>query len=124
MELTAFSLILTGVVFEVLGQLAFKRGAAGVVRVSGEQGVLRYWRDLGLDRWIQLGVAVHVVALLFWVAALSFVPLSIAFPLASLSYCGAAIGAHYWLGEKIGRHSIAAIALITIGAALVCWPRG
>jgi undecaprenyl phosphate-alpha-L-ara4N flippase subunit ArnE len=123
MELKAFSLIMTGVVFEVLGQVAFKRGAAVVVRVSGERGVLRYWRDLMLDRWIQLGVAVQVVALLLWIAALSFVPLSIAFPLASLSYCGAAIGGHYWLGEKLGHRSGVAIALITVGVALVCWPQ-
>jgi undecaprenyl phosphate-alpha-L-ara4N flippase subunit ArnE len=124
MELRAFSLIMTGVVFEVLGQVAFKRGAAAVVSAGGEQSVFRYWRDLALDRWIQLGVAVQVVALLLWVAALSFVPLSIAFPLASLSYCGAAIGGKYWLGEKLGRRSVVAIALITVGAALVCWPQG
>ena len=124
MELKAFSLIMTGVVFEVLAQVAFKRGAATVVRESGEQGVLRYWRDLAFDRWIQVGVAVQVVALLFWIAALSFLPLSVAFPLASLSYCGAAIGGHYWLGEKLRHRSGVAITLITIGAALVCWPRG
>jgi len=124
MELKAFSLIMTGVVFEVLGQVAFKRGAATVFSESGEQGVLRYWRDLAFDRWIQVGVAVQVVALLLWIAALSFVSLSIAFPLASLSYCGAAIGGHYWLGEKLGHRSGVAITLITIGAVLVCWPRG
>lgn len=124
MELKAFTLIMTGVVFEVVGQIGFKRGAATVVRESGEQGVLRYWRDLALERWIQFGIAVHLVALLIWIAVLSFVPLSIAFPLASLSYCGAAIGGHYWLGERLGRRAGVAIALITIGAALVSWPRG
>jgi drug/metabolite transporter (DMT)-like permease len=47
------------------------------------------------------------------------VPLSIAFPLASLSYCGAALCGHFWLGEKLGKRAIAAILLITIGAGLV-----
>jgi hypothetical protein len=95
MELKGFSLIMTGVVLEVLGQLAFKRGATTVIGDSGEQGVLRYWRALAFDRWIQLGLAVQLAALMLWIAALSFVPLSIAFPLASLSYGGAAMGGHY-----------------------------
>jgi drug/metabolite transporter (DMT)-like permease len=124
MALTGFFLIMAAVVLEVLGQVAFKRGAAAIVRASGDQGVLRYWRDLALDPWIQLGVAVHVVELLLWIAALNFVPLSIAFPLISLSFCGVAIGGHFWLGEKIGRRSVCAIAMITLGAALVCWPVG
>jgi len=124
MELTGLSLIMTGVVFEVLGQVAFKRGAATVIRDSDDQSVFRYWHALAFDRWIHFGLAVQVIALLFWIAALSFVPLSIAFPLASLSYGGAAIVGHYWLGEKLGRRSGVAIVLITIGAALVSWPRG
>jgi drug/metabolite transporter (DMT)-like permease len=124
MEPTAFLLIMTAVVLEVLGQVAFKHGSADVVHAMGEQGMLRYWRDLSLDPWIQLGIAAHVGELLLWIAALNFVPLSIAFPLVSLSYCGVAIGGYFWLGEKLDRRSVAAIAMIAIGAALVCWPRG
>lgn len=122
MELTGYSLIMAAVVLEVLGQVAFKRGCAHVHRTAGEQGVLRYWRDLALDPWMQMGVALHVVELLFWIAALALIPLSIAFPLVSLSYVGVAIGGHYWLGEKLGRRSLAAIGMITAGAMLVCWP--
>jgi drug/metabolite transporter (DMT)-like permease len=124
MALTGFLLIMAAVVLEVLGQVAFKRGATAIERASGHQRVLRYWLALALDPWVQLGVAIHVVELLLWIAALNFIPLSIAFPLASLSFCGVAIGGHFWLGEKIGRRSVAAIAMITLGAALVCWPMG
>jgi drug/metabolite transporter (DMT)-like permease len=124
MKLTGYSLIMAAVVLEVLGQLAFKRGAAGIMRDSGEQSALGYWRDLALDPWIQAGIAVHVAELLFWIAALTLVPLSIAYPLVALSFCGVAVGGHYALGEKLGLRSVAAIAVITIGVALVCWPRG
>jgi len=119
MDLKSFLLIMTGVSFEVLGQVAFKRGAVAAVRSTGDRGVLRYWRDLALNRWIYLGVVIQIVALLIWIAALISVPLSIAFPLASLSYCGAALCGHFWLGEKLGKRAIAAIVLITIGAGLV-----
>jgi drug/metabolite transporter (DMT)-like permease len=124
MELTGISVIMTGVVFEVIAQVAFKGGAASVLHVSGEQSVLHYWRKLVLEPSIQLGIVAQVAALLFWIAALNFVPLSIAFPFASLSYCGVALGGHYWLGEKLGGRSIFAIVIIMIGAALVCWPLG
>jgi drug/metabolite transporter (DMT)-like permease len=124
MEMTAFSLIMAGVALEVFGQVAFKRGAACVVRTSGEQDAFQYWRGLALNPRIQFGIACYAVGLLLWIAALNFVPLSIAFPLASLSYCGVAIAGHYWLGEKLSLRSIAAIAMITIGAALVWLPQG
>ena len=123
MEQTAFAVIMVAVVLEVLGQVAFKRGSMGAVRASHSAGALRYWRNLLRESWIQLGIAAHVVGLLFWIAALNLVPLSVAFPLGSLSYCGVAIAGHYWLGEKIGHRAVAAIAMITIGAALVGWPR-
>jgi drug/metabolite transporter (DMT)-like permease len=124
MGLTAYLLIMAAVVLEVLGQVAFKRGAVGIAHTSGEHGVLRYWRRLALDPWVQLGVAAHVVELLLWIALLNLIPLSIAFPLVSLSYVGVAIGGHYWLGEKLARRSMLAIAMITAGAVLVCWPLG
>jgi undecaprenyl phosphate-alpha-L-ara4N flippase subunit ArnE len=119
MDLNSFLLIMTGVSFEVLGQVAFKRGAVDVARSTGARGVLRYWRALALNRWMHLGLILQIVALLIWIAALIAVPLSIAFPLASLSYCGAAICGRFCLGEKLGLRSVGAIALITIGAALV-----
>src|SRR5258707_159074 len=46
MELGAFLLIMTGVAIEVIAQVAFKRGAMGAARATGESGVLHYWRDL------------------------------------------------------------------------------
>ena len=123
MERMALAVIVIAVVLEVLGQVAFKRGSMGAVRASPNGGALRYWGNLLVESWIQLGIAAHIVGLLFWIAALNLVPLSIAFPLGSLSYCGVAIAGHYWLGEKIGRRAAVAITMITIGAALVGWPR-
>ena len=121
MERTALAVITAAVMFEVLGQVALKRGSVGVVRASANANAVRYWRDLLLNGWIQLGTAVHVVGLLFWIAALNLMPLNVAFPLGSLSYCGVALAGHYWLGEKMGRRTITAIAIITVGAALVGW---
>ncbi len=122
MVATAFWLIIGAVGLEVIGQIAFKLGAATVVRASGEQGVLRYWGHMLMDPWIQAGVAAHAVELVMWVAALSMAPLSLAFPLVSLSYCGVAVASHFLLGEHIGRRGVLAIALVSVGAAMVAWP--
>ena len=106
----------------MIGQVAFKLGSATVVKASGEQGVLRYWGGMLMDPWIQAGVAAHAVELVMWVAALKLAPLSLAFPLVSLSYCGVAVASHFLLGERIGARSALAIAMVSVGAALVAWP--
>lgn len=106
----------------MIGQVAFKRGAAGVVLANGHESVLRYWGRMLLDPWIQAGVAAHVVELILWVAALNLAPLSLAFPLVSLSYCGVALAGHFLLGERIGSRGALAIALVSVGAAMVAWP--
>ena len=121
-ETKALPLIMAAVVLEVLGQLAFKRGTARVMLRFGAERAFSYWGRLALVPWIQFGVVVHFVELLLWIAALSLVPLSVAFPLASLSYVGVAVGGHYWLNEKLDRRAIAGIVLITIGVALICFP--
>jgi uncharacterized membrane protein len=59
--------------------------------------------------------------MLFGVAALSLAPLSIVFPLFSLSYCGVAIAGRLFLGEKLEIRAQAGIMLITLGAAMVSW---
>lgn len=106
----------------MIGQIAFKLGAATIVKASGEKGVLRYWGALLLDPWIQAGIAVHAVELVMWVAALHLAPLSMAFPLVSLSYCGVALASHFMLGERIGSRGAVAIVMVSVGAAMVAWP--
>jgi undecaprenyl phosphate-alpha-L-ara4N flippase subunit ArnE len=122
MGMTPFLMIMAAVALEICGQVAFKRGAARVAH--GEDRVLAYWRRMANDAWVQLGIALHVFELLLWIAALRLAPLTIAFPLMALSYCGTAVAGHYWLQERLGTRGRIAIALITVGAFLVTWPGG
>lgn len=122
MVATAFWLIIGAVGLEVIGQIAFKRGASGVMHANGHEGVLRYWGRMLLDPWIQAGIVAHVVEVILWVAALNLAPLSLAFPLVSLSYCGVAIAGHFLLGERIGARGAVAVVLVSAGAAMVAWP--
>ena len=117
-----YGLIIAAVTLEVFAQLAFKRGTASAALAAAPGRALAYWRHLGTSRWIVAGAALYVVELLCWIGALHDLPLNIAFPAMSLSYCGVALGAHYWLGEAIGTRSVLAIAMIVAGVAVVFWP--
>jgi undecaprenyl phosphate-alpha-L-ara4N flippase subunit ArnE len=111
--------IIVAVAFEVVGQMSLKRGAAGVAH---EESVVRYWiRSLG-NRWVQAGIAAYAIELVLWVAALNLAPLSVAFPMLSLSYVGVALAGRAFLGERLDTRSLVAIAMITAGASLVAWP--
>ncbi len=122
MTLTPFLVIIGAVMLEVLAQMAFKQGTGVVVRQQRGRGVWGYWIGTLGNGWIQLGLAAYSVELLFWVAALSLAPLSWAFPMMSLSYCGVALACRAFLGERLGKRNVIAIALIAAGVGLVAWP--
>lgn len=118
MNVTAlnFSLLAVAIGLEILGQLLFKVGvskrrthnrrpAATVGPVSRP--------------WIAAGVVVYLVELVFWIAALSSLPLSQAFPLLSLSYAGVAVAAWLIFDEKLSTRAVFGIMLLTAGAALM-----
>ena len=121
MWLTTSVIIVAAIGLEVLGQLSFKQGTSSVARRSATQNSGEYlWRIIG-DAWIRVGILAYVLEMLFAFAALSLAPLSVVFPLLSLSYCGVAMVSSLFLGEKLDHRMQTGIALITLGAAMVAW---
>ena len=113
-----YGLIIAAVMLETTAQVALKRGA---LRVAAQEGVLRYWWAAARQPWIAAAVLAYAIELLAWIGALHSIALNVAFPLLSLSYCGVALAARLFLGERFTPRSGLAIALITVGAALVGW---
>jgi drug/metabolite transporter (DMT)-like permease len=122
MGVAAFLVIIAAVGLEVVGQLCFKRGSSSVDLALAGQGILAYWGAIIGNAWVLVGVSAYAVEIVVGLAALSLAPLSVVFPLLSLSYCGVAVGSHVFLGEKLRATSVPAILLITLGAVLVSWP--
>ena len=121
MGLTTSLVIVAAIGLEVFGQLSFKQGTLSVTRQSTTQDAGEYlYRIIG-DSWIRIGILAYLLEMLFGVAALSLAPLSVVFPLLSLSYCGVAIAGSLFLGEKLEIRAQAGIVLITFGAAMVSW---
>jgi drug/metabolite transporter (DMT)-like permease len=121
MWLTTALVIVAAIGLEVIGQLCFKQGTSSVTGRFATKNVGEYLLHVIGDFWIRIGILAYVVEMLFAVAALSLAPLSVVFPLLSLSYCGVAIGGSLLLGEKLDRQTKAGIAFITLGAAMVAW---
>lgn len=102
---------------DVVGQLSFK---AAAVRAGDAEGLAR-WQVMLTGKWIWLGIFAYVLEVVLWLALLSMVPLSVGVLLGSFNIICVMIGGRVCFGEKITRHRAAAVALITLGVALVGW---
>jgi drug/metabolite transporter (DMT)-like permease len=116
--MASYFFIAGAVVFEIVGQICFKRGTASET-IRSDDGLGDFWMGVARSRWTYAGVGAYGIELFLWVAALHFLPLSEAFPLLSLSYCGVAIAGRWFLKERISTLNAAGIVLITLGAACI-----
>ena len=116
MKFVSFAVLGGTIACDIAGQLCFKigldsssdRGSAGPI----------WWR-VGSSSLIWLGVAVYAVEIAAWLFVLSRLPLSLAFPLAALSYCGIAIAGRFVLHERVSGRRWVGTFLIALGAAIV-----
>ncbi len=101
------------IICDVSGQICFK---LGVRRYGGSSIRLPM---LLANGWINIGIAIYTVEIFVWLRVLSEVPLSIAFPLASLNFLGIAFASHFILKEKIGVNRILGAVLVTLGVIVL-----
>ena len=120
MSLTAFSLLLTGVLLNTAAQLFLKAGTlrVGEFAFSVENIVPIGWK-LATQPFIVAGVGCYVISLVVWILGLSRVPVSIAYPMLSIGYIVSAIAAWYLFGESLTAQKIVGIGFIVIGVYLV-----
>ncbi len=120
MSITAFALLMTGVLLNAGAQLLLKAGtnALGVLTLSRDT-----WADTLMRMATQghfvLGAACYVLSLFVWILGLSRVPVSVAYPLLSVGYIINAIAAHYLFGEDVTTARWLGIGFIVVGVWLV-----
>lgn len=105
---------MASVLCDVTGQLCFKKGARALEGAAGAS-----FFALFLQPWVLAGIAVYAVEIIVWLRILSLVPLSIAFPIASLNYLAITLASRVLLGERVTAHRWAGAALVTAGVVLV-----
>lgn len=120
MNYTVLTLILLAVFFNTTAQLLLKMGMEriGVFAFNWENFIPIILKTIA-SPWILIGICVYVGSLSVWLMVLSRVPVSIAYPMASLAYITSAIAAHYLLGEDLSLIRITGIIVILFGVYLV-----
>ena len=120
MNLTTVGFILTGILLNAVAQVLLKAGtkAVGAIHLNAEN-----WFSIGLQLATQLpiigGLSCYVISVVVWIIGLSRVDVSIAYPMLSIGYIVAALGAWYFLGEALSMQRILAICVIISGVVLL-----
>jgi len=111
---------LTGVSLNAVAQLLLKAGTTslGTLFPSHERIYTEFFRIL-LQPFVMGGLICYVVSVSLWIAALSKVPVSIAYPMLSIGYIANAIAAYYLFDEALTLQKMVGIGIIVFGVALV-----
>lgn len=116
----AIPYILVAVVGSAAGQLLLKKGMStmGPLTLSADQLFNILWR-IGTNPYVIIGLLIYVSGTVFWLAALSRVDLSFAYPFASLSYIAMIVGGWLLFGERVDAWRIAGSLVIMTGVILI-----
>lgn len=109
MSAASFGLVLFGVLLNAAAQLLLKAGT----------NAMPLGPRLALEPHILGGLACYAVSVVVWVAALSRVPVSIAYPMLSIGYIVNAVAAWYLFGETLSAMKLAGIGVIVAGVFMV-----
>jgi undecaprenyl phosphate-alpha-L-ara4N flippase subunit ArnE len=115
MTMTLMLWFALSVACDVSGQLCLKIGADNLPEVQGRELAMA----LLCSAWVAGGVLIYIVEIFVWLRILAEVPLSIAFPIASLNFLGVTIASAIFLKEPVGRRQWAGATLITLGVLVV-----
>ena len=120
MNITTFSLLLTGVLLNAGAQLLLKAGttAVGTFEFS-TANIIPIGTRLALEPHILGGLTCYVVSVVVWILGLSRVEVSIAYPMLSIGYILNAFAAYYLFGESLNAQKLIGIGFIIVGVWLV-----
>lgn len=116
------SIIALALACNALGSVLFKQGASGRhadAHSGAVKGVLTFAKEMLGSRGILLGLLLQVAAVVCWLAFLSRVALSFAFPLSSASNITILLASHFILRERISPRRWSGVMLILGGIALI-----
>jgi len=112
--------ILISVLGSAAGQLLLKKGmnSLGPVTLSFGQLPATIWQ-MGTNPNVFFGLAIYLVGTVFWLAALSRVDLSFAYPFASFNYVVMLVASWLMFDEQITLSRLLGTLVIGIGVLLI-----
>lgn len=121
MNLTTFAFIISGVLLNACAQVLLKAGTnalGGAIHLTVGNAFETFIR-VASQLPILAGLACYALSLVVWIMGLSRTDVTIAYPMLSLGYVVAALGAWLFLGETISPQRLLAIAVIMVGVVLL-----
>lgn len=120
MNITTFAYLFTGILLNAAAQLLLKAGTLrlGVVSLVPETLLSTLWQ-LASNLPILGGLCLYGISVITWIAGLSRVDVSIAYPLLSLGYVVNAIAAYLLFGEVISWQRALGIGIILLGVYIL-----
>jgi multidrug transporter EmrE-like cation transporter len=120
MNSTAFGYLISGVMLNAMAQLALKAATNRLGTVSlALDTLLATGVRLAGQPFIWLGLGCYAISVAVWIAALSRVEVSLAYPFLSLGYVVNALAAWYLFAENLNAQRILAMGVIIVGVWLL-----
>ena len=120
MNSTALSIALLSVLLNAAAQLFLKAGTNVVGTVSfGDANTLNTLMNIARVPWFWAGFSCYGISLFTWIATLSRLPVSVAYPLVSIGYVVNALAAWWLFGESLTMQKLIGVGFIIIGVILV-----
>jgi len=120
MSPTTFFYLLTGILLNAVAQLLLKAGAMRLGEITlAPSTLILTLGQLASNLPIMAGLSLYGISVITWIAGLSRVDVSIAYPLLSLGYVINAIAAHYLFGETLSTQRLVAIGIILLGVFIL-----
>lgn len=110
---------LLSVVCSVVAQLLVKKGIDALGNVDFTIGMFRAYTRIFTSPFVLAGTGVYVGAILLWLYSLSKLNLSVAYPLVSVSYVLAVLGAWIFLGEQVPPMRWIGVGVVCVGVSLI-----
>jgi multidrug transporter EmrE-like cation transporter len=120
MNLTTFSYLFAGILLNACAQLLLKAGTLRLGEVSLTPSTLiPTLGHLATNLPIIAGLCLYGLSVITWIAGLSRVDVSIAYPLLSLGYVVNAVAAYFLFGEALTPQRLIAIGIILLGVYIL-----
>jgi len=120
MNLTTFSYLFVGILLNACAQLLLKAGTLRLGEVSlAPSTLISTLGHLATNLPIIAGLCLYGLSVITWIAGLSRVDVSIAYPLLSLGYVVNAIAAYFLFGEALTPQRLIAIGIILLGVYIL-----
>jgi multidrug transporter EmrE-like cation transporter len=115
---TALSIALLSVLLNAAAQLFLKAGTNIIGTVSfGDANTFTTLLNIARVPWFWAGFACYGISLFTWIATLSRLPVSVAYPLVSVGYVVNAVAAWWLFGESLTVQKLLGVGFIIVSTS-------